>query len=74
MSELADPELGWYLLAMGSTFAGNLTLLGSVANVIVAEAGRDVGGVGFWSHLRLGVHIALLTTAFGTAWVLWLAG
>jgi TPP-dependent pyruvate/acetoin dehydrogenase alpha subunit len=62
-----------HLLAMASTFAGNLTLLGSVANVIVAEAGREVGGLGFWAHLRVGAPIALLTTALGTAWLLWIA-
>ncbi len=70
MDALAEPALGWHLLAMASTFAGNLTLLGSVANVIVAEAGRDVGGLGFWAHLKVGAPIALLTTAVGTAWVL----
>ncbi len=73
MRGLPDPTLGWQLLAMASTFAGNLTLLGSVANVIVAEAGRDVGGLGFWSYLRAGAPVALATTALGTAWLWWLA-
>ncbi|MCB9594040.1 MAG: hypothetical protein H6719_15005 [Sandaracinaceae bacterium] len=72
MTQLPDPTLGWQLLAMASTFAGNLTLLGSVANVIVAEAGRDVGSFGFWQHLRVGAPLALVTTALGTAWLLWL--
>ncbi len=60
------------LLAMASTFAGNLTLLGSVANIIVAERSRSIGGLGFWPYLRLGAPIALATTAVGTAWLaLW---
>lgn len=69
MATLADPRVGWELLAMASTFAGNLTLLGSVANIIVAEAARDVGGLGFWHYLRVGVPIALSTTLLGTLWV-----
>jgi Na+/H+ antiporter NhaD/arsenite permease-like protein len=71
MSSISDPTLAWELLAMASTFAGNLTLLGSVANVIVAESAREIGGFGFWQHLRVGLPLALLTTALGTVWVVW---
>jgi Na+/H+ antiporter NhaD/arsenite permease-like protein len=70
MALLPDPKLGWELLAMASTFAGNLTLLGSVANIIVAERARDVGGIGFFEYLRVGLPLALLTTLIGTAWLL----
>lgn len=73
VAALPDPRLGWELLAMASTFAGNLTLLGSVANVIVAEKGRPVGGFGFLEHLRVGLPLAVLTTALGTAWMVALA-
>jgi Na+/H+ antiporter NhaD/arsenite permease-like protein len=69
MASLPDPRIGWELLAMASTFAGNLTLLGSVANIIVAEKGREVGGLGFWQYLRVGLPLAVLTTIVGTAWV-----
>lgn len=65
-----DPRLLWELLAMASTFAGNLTLLGSVANIIVAESARSVGGLGFREHLRAGAPIALLTTLGGALWLL----
>lgn len=71
LATLPDPRAGWELLAMASTFAGNLTLLGSVANIIVAEAAREQGGLGFWQHLRVGVPLTLLTTLVGAAW-LWL--
>jgi Na+/H+ antiporter NhaD/arsenite permease-like protein len=74
VSTLPDPRLGFELLAMASTFAGNLTLLGSVANIIVAEAAHDVGGLGFWEYLRVGLPIALLTTLAGVCMLLWLAG
>ena len=67
---LPDPKLGWELLAMASTFAGNLTLLGSVANVIVAESGGEVGGIGYLAYLRVGAPLAILTTALGTVWLL----
>lgn len=70
IARMPNPQLGWELLAMASTFAGNLTLLGSVANIIVAERGRPVGGLGFVEYLRIGVPLALLTTALGTAWLL----
>ena len=67
---LTQPQTGWLLLAMASTFAGNLTLIGSVANVLVAEGGRDAAEVGFGTYLRYGLVIAPLTTALGTAWIL----
>jgi Na+/H+ antiporter NhaD/arsenite permease-like protein len=70
MSALPDPELAWKLLAVASTFAGNLTLLGSVANVIVAESARELGGFGFRQHLRVGFPLALATTALGAFWLL----
>ncbi len=66
MAKLADETLGWELLAMASTFAGNLTLLGSVANIIVAEKARGIGGIRFGEYLRVGVPVALLTTIAGT--------
>lgn len=74
MATLDNPTLGWELLAMASTFAGNLTLLGSVANIIVAEAGHEVGGIGFWQYLRVGLPLALSTTLLGVVWLLLVAG
>ena len=69
MASLPDPRLAWELLAMASTFAGNLTLLGSVANIIVAESAREIGGIGFRDYLKVGLPLALVTTALGTAWL-----
>lgn len=73
MAALPDPRLGWELLAVASTFAGNLTLLGSVANIIVAENARDVGGIGFFEYLRVGLPLALLTTFGGVLWLVLVA-
>jgi Na+/H+ antiporter NhaD/arsenite permease-like protein len=60
----------WLLLALTSTFAGNLTLFGSVANVIVFETARV--RIGFWEFLRIGAPLTLVTTAVGAALLLWL--
>ncbi|HEX7127798.1 MAG TPA: anion transporter [Thermodesulfobacteriota bacterium] len=62
-----DPDAAWRLLAMASTFAGNLTLIGSVANLIVVEQARAHGAprVTFTEYLRVGVPVTLLTTAAG---------
>ena len=73
-ARMPNPRLGWELLAMASTFAGNLTLLGSVANIIVAERGREVGGLAFVPYLRVGVPLALATTAIGAAWLFFVFG
>jgi Na+/H+ antiporter NhaD/arsenite permease-like protein len=63
----ADPRLAWYALAMASTFAGNLTIVGSVANIIVVEQAKDEAPIGFLAYLRAGLPITLLTTAAGIA-------
>jgi Na+/H+ antiporter NhaD/arsenite permease-like protein len=73
VSQLADPEHGFLVLAMASTLAGNLTLLGSVANLIVAElARREKVELSFGEYLRAGVPITLATLALGTAWLAWM--
>ena len=69
LTGLPDPRHAWELLAIVSTFAGNLTLLGSAANIIVAEAAREVGGIGFREHIRVGLPLTVLTTAIAVAWL-----
>lgn len=66
---LADPMLGWLRLAMASTLAGNLTILGSVANLIVVERSRGVAEIGFWEYSRAGIPVGLITMAIGV-WML----
>ncbi|MGI8548647.1 MAG: SLC13 family permease [Gemmatimonadaceae bacterium] len=66
--KLPDPRFVWLVMAMSSTFAGNLTLLGSVANLIVAERARGKGAsMGFVEYLKAGVPVTLLTLAWGIA-------
>ncbi len=69
MDALPNPEFGWELLSVASTFAGNLTLLGSVANIIVAQSARDVGGLGFFEYLQVGLPLAVVTTLVGVLWL-----
>ncbi|MEG4574460.1 anion transporter [Microcoleus sp. N3A4] len=60
----------WLLLASVSTLAGNLTLLGSVANLIVAEAVAKLGyQLSFWEHLRFGLPLTVLTLAVAYFWI-----
>ncbi len=57
---------------MSSTLAGNFTLLGSVANLIVAEQARVAGTpIGFCAYFKVGLPLTLVTLAFGTAWLAW---
>lgn len=63
---LPDPDRLWRVLAMSSTFAGNLLLIGSMANLIVAERAETRGvRMGFLEYARVGVPVTLLTLAWG---------
>lgn len=69
-----NPHTGWLTLAMASTLAGNLTITGSVANIIVVESAAAEGvHVRFRQYLRLGVPVTVATLVMGSAW-LWLIG
>jgi Na+/H+ antiporter NhaD/arsenite permease-like protein len=68
--KLADPDLAWLGTALGSTLAGNLTLVGSVANLIVMDtAHRQLGrpAIGFWPFFAYGALVTSLTLAAGFA-------
>ena len=63
-------ETAWLALAASSTFAGNLTVLGSVANLIVVEQARKEGvTIGFWDYCRVGIPVTLLTLVVGAGWL-----
>lgn len=59
----------WLILAWVSTVAGNLSLLGSAANLIVCEQARRAHNFGynltFWTHLKFGVPSTIIVTAIG---------
>jgi Na+/H+ antiporter NhaD/arsenite permease-like protein len=69
VAHLADPRHGWLALAMSSTLAGNLTMLGSVANLIVVQKAKGHVEIGFWEYARTGAVIASATIAFGVWWL-----
>jgi Na+/H+ antiporter NhaD/arsenite permease-like protein len=64
-------DLLWLALAASSTLAGNLTLWGSVANMIVAQGAAPTCRLGFWEFARVGVPTTLLTLAASVLF-LWL--
>lgn len=66
-----DNHQAWYLLALVSTWAGNLTLVGSIANLIVAESASAFGvRLDLKTYCRLGIPLTLLTTTIGTIWLI----
>ncbi len=69
---LDAPTYYWCLLAYVSTVAGNLTLIGSVANLIVAELAKDTCEIGFGRYARFGIPSTILVTLTGTALLFWL--
>ena len=68
---LPDAKSFWLLLAMASTFAGNLTLMGSVANLIVAESAKKKATLSFTEFLKVGVPTTIVSTLIGVCW-LWM--
>ena len=66
VATLPDPALVWRVVAMSATFAGNLLLIGSVANLIVAEKAEERGiRIGFWEYARVGIPVTVLTVVWG---------
>ena len=66
---LQNPEQAWMLLGMAATFAGNLTLIGSVANLIVAESAKKYFiNLSFVEYLKAGVLITILSLTVGVIW------
>jgi len=64
-ANLANSKLAWLALAMSSTLAGNLTIIGSVANIIVFESARDEVKVGFFEYLKVGLPLTFITLFLG---------
>ncbi|KAF2075082.1 hypothetical protein CYY_003602 [Polysphondylium violaceum] len=72
LEEMA-PDFTWLLLAFVSTVAGNLTLIGSVANLIVAEKAKFDYQMGFYEYLKFGVPSTLLVIVVGVPIVVLIA-
>ena len=65
MLSLGSDHFLWLALAMSSTLAGNFTLIGSVANLIVAQQARKRIEIGFMEYFRAGALITALTIVVG---------
>jgi len=66
---MPNPEHAWLVLGMATTYAGNLTLIGSVANLIVAESARKhFIHISFVEYLKSGLIITILSLAAGICW------
>jgi len=68
---LHDPRRAWLTVAMASTLAGNFTVIGSIANLIVVQRAAARGVViGFWQYFAVGAPLTLATIALGTLWLM----
>ncbi len=67
--QFRDPHTAWLMLAMSSTLAGNLTITGSVANIIVVEKARSEAHISFLEYMKIGVPVTLVTLAIGVSWL-----
>jgi Na+/H+ antiporter NhaD/arsenite permease-like protein len=70
LGQLPDPQRAWLVVAMASTLAGNFTLVGSVANLIVVQRARAQRvEIGFWTYFKVGAPLTALTLVIGLLWL-----
>jgi Na+/H+ antiporter NhaD/arsenite permease-like protein len=70
VANLADPQRAWLTVSMAATLAGNFTLVGSVANLIVVERARARGvDIGFWHYFKVGAPLTVITIVAGALWM-----
>ena len=72
LTRFLDPaqHAQWYVLAVSSTFAGNLITIGSIANLITFEQARTCGvEIGFREHARVGIPVTLASFAIVFGWI-----
>jgi Na+/H+ antiporter NhaD/arsenite permease-like protein len=72
VSQFANTHSAWLTLAMASTLAGNLTITGSIANIIVVERAQKETVITFLDYFRIGLPVTLLTLLFGWLWLSWI--
>ena len=70
VAALPDHDRAWLTIAMASTLAGNFTVLGSIANLIVVQRAETSGvTISFWDYFRVGAPLTLVTLALGALWL-----
>ena len=72
LPNFADAHHFWLLLAATSTLAGNLTITGSVANIIVVEKARAESPIKFLEYLKVGLPVTCATIILAVLWLTWL--
>jgi Na+/H+ antiporter NhaD/arsenite permease-like protein len=67
---VATHPLAGPVLALSSTLAGNLVIVGSIANIIVVDQARRLGVDVTWrAHARIGIPVTLITLALAATWL-----
>jgi Na+/H+ antiporter NhaD/arsenite permease-like protein len=70
VGSLQDHNKAWLVVAMASTLAGNLTVLGSIANLIVIQRASASGvTISFWDHFKIGAPLTVITLTIGALWL-----
>jgi Na+/H+ antiporter NhaD/arsenite permease-like protein len=72
LTKFLDPahHVQWYVLALSSTFAGNLITIGSIANLITFEQAKAYGvEIGFREHAKTGIPVTICSFAIAVAWI-----
>jgi Na+/H+ antiporter NhaD/arsenite permease-like protein len=70
IAQLQSPPHAWLTVAMASTLAGNFTIVGSVANLIVVQRARAQNvEIGFWEYFMVGAPLTVLTIGIGVLWL-----
>jgi Na+/H+ antiporter NhaD/arsenite permease-like protein len=72
ITKFLDPasHAQWYVLALSSTFAGNLITIGSIANLITLEQAKAYGiDIGFREHARIGIPVTIASFSVAIAWI-----
>ncbi len=70
IAQLQSQQQAWLTVAMASTLAGNFTLVGSVANLIVVQRARAQNvEIGFWEYFKVGAPLTVLTIGIGVLWL-----
>jgi Na+/H+ antiporter NhaD/arsenite permease-like protein len=70
IAQLHNQQQAWLTVAMASTLAGNFTILGSVANLIVVQRARAQNvEIGIWEYSKVGAPLTLLTIGVGVFWL-----
>ena len=69
IAHMSHPARSWLALAMSTTLAGNLTIMGSVANLIVVQRARHEAPISFWDYCKVGAPLTVLTITAGVLWL-----